>query len=141
MEPKTTQLRLLSINYESGLNEFILYDYDDHAGEILEILTELPESAIFGGITRIHRSLLGMRYCDSVQWQNDLEKQITKLKDQVDNYRADIKDKQIELDNTLDLLMEERESRKNIREHALDLESQIERLKIYKGADHDSPGC
>ena len=49
--------------------------------------------------------------------------------------------KQIELDNTLDLLMEERESRKNIREHALDLESQIERLKIYKGADHDSPGC
>ena len=131
MEPKTTQLRLLSINYESGLNEYILYDYDDHSGEILELITELPESATFH-ITRINRSLLGMRYCDSVQWQNDLEKQITKLKDQVDNYRADIKEKQKELDDTLDLLIEERESRKNIREHALDLEAQIERLEIYK---------
>ena len=95
MKPNTTQLRLASINYESGLNEHILYDYDDHSGEILEILTELPESASFH-ITRINKSLLHT------------------LSDYINSYTRD---------------------------RVVELEAQIERLEIYKGADHDSSGC
>jgi hypothetical protein len=57
MEPNNTQLRLLIITYESGLTESILYDFDDHSGEILSLIVDLPESASFK-IIRINNSLV-----------------------------------------------------------------------------------
>ena len=129
METNPTQLRLASITYGSGLEEHHLYDYDHQSGEILELLTSLPDSATFR-ITRIDFNLIGAaarKASDKLdETRETLERmeerlsntresflealeEIGSLKESIKSYEDGIRNQCLEMNLALSLLMVQRE--------------------------------
>ena len=124
METNPTQLRLASITYGSGLEEHHLYDYDHHSGEILELLTSLPDSATFR-ITRIDFNLIGAAERKAADKLDETRETLERMEERLSNTRQSF----LEALEEIGSLKEEKILKGWDASHISDLERELEKSR------------